>query len=153
MSTTTIRSLRALHALAHIELGEGALMLADQLDAQAQAAAALRRCETQAKQLGAVYERLAKPGAPIYTATLDVLARQSVAGQVVLDEAQSEMSRIDQEVDAQRQVVQQHQTKYESLGKFLKEARKQHAAEIEKVAGQEREDLFLVRLHLLKEHA
>lgn len=148
MSTSTIRALNALVALAHIELGESALVLADHLDAQARADETVGRCEAQGTQLAMVYDRLAKPGASIYAAAMGVLARQSVAGKAVLVEAQTEQKRVQNLVDEQRQAVHGHQNRHNGLSRFLKEARAEHAAEVEQKAELEREDLFLVRRYL-----
>jgi hypothetical protein len=153
MSTATIRSLNALVALANIELGEAAMVLADRLDEQANALKDVRRCEERAMQLGAVYERLAKPGASIYSAAMSVLARQSLAGRAMLQEALAHQSSMDQQVDEHRQIVHGHQSRHDGLIKFLRESRLAHAAELEKNAAAEREDLLLVRRFLSKDHA
>ncbi|MGC4061429.1 MAG: hypothetical protein QM749_11530 [Aquabacterium sp.] len=153
MGSSTIRALHALVALAHIDMGDAALTLADHLDEQSQAARKVEHGEAQINQMGMVYERLVKPGAPVYAAALGVLARQSMAGKAVLQEARSVHEQARQRVDEQRRVVHEHQGRHEGLSKILKEARAAHAAEVEKKAASEREDLILVRRHLLEQGA
>jgi hypothetical protein len=149
MGTATLRSLNALVALAHIDLGEAALALADSLDEQADALKDVRRAEDHAAQLSAAYERLIKPGASIYSAAMTVLARQALGGRALLQEARTRQFSVDQQVDDQRRVVHRHQSHHEGLSKLIKESRMSHAAELERMASVEREDLFLVRrIHL-----
>ncbi|MFT3857823.1 MAG: hypothetical protein QM742_10125 [Aquabacterium sp.] len=153
MSRDTIRTLSALKALAEVELGEASLALADLLDQRATRQSTLSRWEGDVRALLASYERLSRPGASVLVGALGSLTRQTMDSRASLEEAQAALSDVDGEVDAQRTVLQGLQARHEALGDILQSARKRHAEELEKRASLEREDLFLVRRHLMGEHA
>jgi len=145
MSTATIRSLHTLVALAKVDLGESALILADRIDEQSSAGRAVADGQSQITQIGAAFERLAQPGAPINPGALSVLARQSMAAQTIFEQAHERQQTADQLVDEQRQAMHRHQSQHDGLHDFLKNAIKEHAIEQDKKLTQEVEDLFLAR--------
>lgn len=146
-----IQSLDALVALAHIDLGDAALAMADALDAQAWVSQDLQRVQSHMAQLENVHERLARPGASIYSAAMGVLGRQFVAGKGALQDLQVKQAECDQAVSLRRQGLHEHQRRYEGLSECLNGFKAERAAELEKRAAVEREELFLVRRYLLEE--
>lgn len=153
MSTTVIRSLKALVALAEVDLGEAALTLADRLDEQTRVRHEVEEGQAHLSQIGEVFDRLSSPGAVVNSAAMSMLVQQSLAEHDALNLAQARLTQSDQLVDEQRQLVHQQQHRHDGLKDFLKEARKAHAAHIDKHMAQEVEDLFLARRILAKEHA
>lgn len=146
-----IQSLDALVALAHIDLGEAALAMADALDAQALVGQDLQGVQFHMAQLEDVHARIARPGASIYSAAMGVLGRQFVAGKGALQDLQVKQAECDHAVSMRRQGLHEHQRRYEGLSECLNGLKAERAAELEKREAVEREDLFLVRRYLLEE--
>lgn len=153
MSTAMMRTLDTLVALAKVDLGESALTLADRIDEQSNARQAVADGQSQITQIGAAFERLSQPGAPINPGVLSVLARQSMAAQTIFEQAHEWQQSADQLVDEQRQAMHRHQSRHDGLHDFLKNAIKEHTIEQDKKLTQEVEDLFLARRFHLGERA
>lgn len=145
MSAPMMRTLHTLVAIAKVDLGESALILADRLDEQSRARQAVADGERQLAQIGATFERLSLPGSVVNPGALSVLARQSLAAQASVDLAREQKLNADQLVDEQRQTMHRRQSQHDGLRECLDVAIKEHAMERDKRLMQEVEDLFLAR--------
>lgn len=146
MSAPTMMStLHTLVAMAKVDLGESALILADRIDEQARARQAVVDGESQIEQIGATFERLSQPGAPVNPGALSVLARQAMAAQASVEFAQGQKRHADQLVDEQRQAMHRRQSQHDGLRDFLDLVIKEHAIEQDKRLMREVEDMFLAR--------
>lgn len=152
-STDTIRALKALVALAELDLGEAALTLAGRLDEQSDAKQEATQRQDTMDQLGQVHERLSKPGSSVNAAAMSVLALQTMAGKAALAQARQHQDEADQLVDAQRQEVHRHQSRHDGLKDGLRDAMRADAAARENKLAQDNEDLFLARRLYLGAHA
>jgi hypothetical protein len=152
-STSTIQALKALVALAELELGEAALTLGDRLDKRSDATRETALREEVMNKLGQVHERMTQPSVLVNTAAMSVLARQTMSGKAALFQARQQQNEAERLVDAQRQEVHQHQNRHEGLKKGLRDAMKAHAAMRDNKLAQDVEDLFLARRIHLGVHA
>jgi hypothetical protein len=153
MNKALISSLQALVALADIELCESALAMAEAMDAKSEADGQVRRCEAQVVQLDEMFERLSAPGVSIDVSAIGFLARQSQLAAAQLTGAVSQDEEAKTLLEERQIALHGHHARHEGLSDGLRSAREERARWLEEKAMLEREDLFLIRRHLLEVQA